>query len=199
MFIAASYLFGFAMFLGVFDRTGYSGPEGNLAFVIDHSDLFSLAIIVLYPLVAIALGILVAALRNRLAGNACGEIASVFGIAWIVLLFASGFVALTGLNAVITLAADDPDLALSTWTTISHIQNALGGGNELVGGVWMGLVSWLAMGSGQMPRPLAWLGMIIGGVGCLTIAPALADLVDIFGLGQIIWFAWLGIILLRKG
>jgi hypothetical protein len=35
-------------------------------------------------------------------------------------------------------------------------------------------------------------------VGIITIIPALNTLTGVFGLGQIVWFVWLGIILLRN-
>ena len=41
------------------------------------------------------------------------------------------------------------------------------------------------------------LGALVGAVGILTIIPALNALVAVFGLGQIIWFVWLGTVLLR--
>jgi hypothetical protein len=35
-------------------------------------------------------------------------------------------------------------------------------------------------------------------VGILSIIPGLSDLSGVFGLDQMIWFAWLGIVLLRN-
>ena len=42
------------------------------------------------------------------------------------------------------------------------------------------------------------LGVLVGAVGVLTIIPSLNALVGVFGLSQIIWFVWLGIVLLRS-
>jgi len=39
---------------------------------------------------------------------------------------------------------------------------------------------------------------LVGVVGIITIIPALNAMVAVFGLGQIIWFVWLGIVLLRS-
>jgi hypothetical protein len=38
----------------------------------------------------------------------------------------------------------------------------------------------------------------VGTVGIITIIPALNVLTGVFGLGQIIWFIWLGIAILRN-
>jgi hypothetical protein len=40
--------------------------------------------------------------------------------------------------------------------------------------------------------------VLIGVVGILTVVPALAVLQDVFGLTQIVWFVWLGIVMLRS-
>jgi hypothetical protein len=34
--------------------------------------------------------------------------------------------------------------------------------------------------------------------GLLTVVPALEMMAFVFGLGQIVWFVWLGIVLLRS-
>jgi len=39
---------------------------------------------------------------------------------------------------------------------------------------------------------------LVGAVGIITILPGLFDLVGVFALSQIIWFVWLGIVLLRS-
>ena len=54
-------------------------------------------------------------------------------------------------------------------------------------------------GNGGLPRALNYLGLVVGGAGILTIVPALGELGGImFGLGQIVWFVWLGMVMLRK-
>ena len=48
-----------------------------------------------------------------------------------------------------------------------------------------------------LPTWLNYLGIAIGVTGILTVIPPLAELGAVFGLGQIAWFAWLGIVMLR--
>jgi hypothetical protein len=45
---------------------------------------------------------------------------------------------------------------------------------------------------------LNWLGVIIGTAGILSLVPALNGLAVVFGLVHIVWFMWLGIVMLRK-
>jgi len=202
LFIAASYVFGFALFAGVIDRTGYDGPGGDIAFVSDHFGLLSAAIICLYPLAACALCVLTIALRERLGAlsgkGGWSDVAALFGAFWAALLFASGFVGLVGMEAVVGLAASAPATARSAWTALPITQDALGGGIELVGGVWMALISALSLRAGLTGKALGVLGIAIGAVGMATVVPAMTGWVDVFGLGQIVWFALLGTTLIRN-
>jgi hypothetical protein len=60
------------------------------------------------------------------------------------------------------------------------------------------LVSLAALRTGGLPKGMNILGVSVGAVGIITIIPALNALVAVFGLGQIIWFVWLGIAMLRS-
>ena len=46
---------------------------------------------------------------------------------------------------------------------------------------------------------LNYLGLVIGGAGIVSVVPALAEIfIFLFALGQIVWFVWLGIVMLRS-
>ncbi|HET9911357.1 MAG TPA: hypothetical protein VFQ13_05660, partial [Anaerolineales bacterium] len=97
------------------------------------------------------------------------------------------------------LYAKDPAQAALTWQGIEAMANGLGNANgEILGGLWALLVSLAALRAGGLPRGLNILGLLVGAVGIITIIPVLNALTGIFGLGQIIWFVWLGIVLLRS-
>ena len=52
---------------------------------------------------------------------------------------------------------------------------------------------------GGLPTGLNILGLAVGATGILWLIPGLTDLLTgVFGLSQIIWFVWLGIVLLRS-
>jgi hypothetical protein len=78
------------------------------------------------------------------------------------------------------------------------VTEGLGGsGGELLGGLWVLLVSVAALRTGGLPKVLKWLGVAIGTAGVLSVVPVLKDLAYGFGLLQIVWFVWLGIVMLR--
>ena len=86
------------------------------------------------------------------------------------------------------------------WQGIESVANGLGNANgEILGGFFALLVSLAALRFGGLPKGLNLLGLLVGTVGIISIIPGLTDLmVGIFGLSQIVWFVWLGIVLLRS-
>lgn len=130
------------------------------------------------------------------AGRARPGTAAVFGAIWAGLVLASGMIAIIGLGTVADLADADPVRAQPVWSAIDSVQNGLGGGNEIVGGLWVLLISWAALDTGALPRGLNYLGVVAGVAGLVTVVPALEPVGAIFGLGLIVWFAWAGIVML---
>ena len=128
------------------------------------------------------------------------QVATAIGIIWAGSLIASGMVANAGIAPVVALYAKDPAQAALTWQGIESVASGLGNGNgEILGGLWALLVSLAALRAGGLPKGLNILGLLVGAVGIISIIPGLTEVVvGIFGLGQIIWFVWLGIILIRN-
>ena len=120
-----------------------------------------------------------------------------FGVIWVGLVIASGMIANIGLAAVIKLSVNEPEQAMSLWLTVNIIVEGLGGGNEVVGGFWLLLLSCAALKSQQFSKTLSYFGLFIGLAGIMTIYPA-DVLTEIFGMGQIVWFVWLGTSMLVK-
>jgi len=91
----------------------------------------------------------------------------------------------------------DPSHAATVWLAISSVLEELVGRIEIVGGIWILLVTWAALLAGRLPRALNALGVVVGVAGVLTVVPALEVLGIGFRLGEIVWGVWLGIVLLR--
>jgi hypothetical protein len=104
-----------------------------------------------------------------------------------------------GTTVVVDLYSTDPNQAAATWLAINPVVEGLGGGNEIVGGIWTLLVSVAALRAGQLHRVLNYVGVVVGMAGILSAIPALGDVGGgIFGLTQIVWFLGLGILLVRN-
>ena len=78
-----------------------------------------------------------------------------------------------------------------------YVPEALVGKVEVVGGIWILLVTWAALLAGRHPRALNYLGGVVGVAGVLTVVPALEVLGIGFRLGEIVWIVWLGIVWFR--
>jgi hypothetical protein len=211
LIMAMTWLVGFAVFLGVLAPAGYfdEGVDavGKARILVDNQAVVSISYLTAFVVFGIFLVVLSLALYERLKSGApaMAQIATVFGIIWAGLVIASGMVANVGIAAVADLFGNDPVQAGSAWLVIEIVQLGLGGGNEIVGGVWVLLTGWAALRAGEFPRVLNYFGMVIGVSGILTVIPILALLgaVEIlgfvFGLGLLVWFVWLGSIMLRGG
>jgi hypothetical protein len=125
------------------------------------------------------------------------QVATAVGLIWAGLVVASGLLIINDLGVVAELYGQDPAQAATVYMALSAVESGLGGAVELPGGLWLLLVSWAAWRGGELPKGLNYLGLLVGAAGVLTAVPTLGELGAVFGLGSIVWFLWLGIVLLR--
>lgn len=201
MYMAISHLIGIVIFLVVLDYLSITDPAQKVALNVDKQTIVFSTNLLMYVFFGFALVILSLALYDQMKSGAPAlmQVGTAVGIIWAGSLIASGMVANAGLATVVALYARDPAQAVVTFQAIEAMANGLGNANgEILGGMWTLLVSLAAVRGGGLPKALNILGLLVGAVGILTILPALNDLTGLFGTGQIIWFVWLGIVLLRS-
>ena len=87
--------------------------------------------------------------------------------------------------------------AATVWLAIGPVFEVLVDRVEIVGGIWVLLVTWAALLAGGLPRRLNYLGVVTGVAGVLTVVPAFGVLGIGFRLGEMVWFGWLGIVWFR--
>jgi hypothetical protein len=200
LFMAISHLIGIVIFLIVLDYLNITDPVQKIALNVDKQMVVFSTNLLMYVFFGFALVVLSLALYDKMKSDApaLSQVATAIGIIWAGSLIASGMVANAGLATVIPLYAKDPAQAALTWQGLEAVVNGLGNANgEILGGVWTLLASLAALRSGGLPKALNALGLFVGAIGIITIIPTLTDFTGLFGVGQIIWFAWLGIMLLR--
>lgn len=199
--LALIYVIGFIVLLTILRPIHANGftPAEKIAFVLDRKEAYQVWIFIIYVFFGINLSLLVTALSQRWPGRAKAkmQLASVFGFLWVGLTIASGMITHIGLQALSKLFLTSPEQAALLWMMIEIIQNGLGGGVELVGGVWVLLTTKVAQQVNGLCKTINVLGWAIGLVGILTVIPGLSGLGAIFGLLQIVWFTFLGLYLLR--
>lgn len=199
---AGTFAFGIAMFATTF--VDYTDPDATPAetvdFLVDHQGAllaWYIGIFIVFGAALVPLGL---ALRKRLVDEAptLANVGVVFAAIWAALMFATGMISNIGIEAVADLAESDPDRAVTVWSSIDIVTNGLGGGNELVGGIWILLVSIAGLLTARLPRWLNVVGVITAVAGLATVIPAFEAIEMVFGLGSIIWFVGIGIALIRN-
>jgi hypothetical protein len=201
LYMAVAHLLGIVIFLVILDYLSITDPAQKVALNVDKQLIVFSTNLLMYVFFGFALIVLSLALYDRLksVAPALMQVASVIGIIWASSLIASGMVANAGLAGVVALYAKDPAQAVLTFQGIEAVASGLGNANgEILGGIWTLLVSLAALWASGLPKALDILGLLVGAVGIMTILPAVNDLTGVFGLGQIVWFVWLGVLLLRS-
>jgi len=197
LYAGAAYVVGIIGFLLV---VGWpDDPVQQVAVIVNNQVTQHLLYVIVYQVWAFFLVVLTLALYERLNADspAIMQIAKAIGMIWATVVIASGMIFNIGMDNVVNLYATDPAQATTLWLAISSVTNGIGGGNEILGGLWMLLISWVALQAGALPKALNYLGIVVGLAGILSALPGLGDVGLIFGLIQIVWFIWLGIVMLR--
>ena len=201
LYEAAAYLVGMIGFLAVVNVSSVADPVQQVALMADHLAFLYIMHLFIYVVWGIFMIVLALALYERLkAGSpAIVQTATVFGMFWGCVIIIAGMIHNVGMQTVVALNGKDPTQAGTIWLTIHSVFEGLGGANEVIGGIWILLLSWAALRTGELSKVLNYLGVVVGAAGIISIVPALAELfIMIFALGQIVWFVWLGIVLLRS-
>jgi hypothetical protein len=200
LYLAAAYLAAMPYYLVFVKIQDVVDPLEKVALIVANHASMRVMCLISYVIFGIVLAILALALYARLRVRApiLTQTATAVGLIWAFVLVASGMIYNAGMAAVVGLHGTDPAQAVSVWQTIEPVAEGLGGsGGELLGGLWVLLVSIAALRTHGLTRVLNWLGVAIGAAGVLSVVPALKDLAYGFGVLQIAWFVWLGIVMLR--
>ncbi len=174
-------------------------PEQAVEFVILNHTLISVWNFIIYILFGVLLAVLVIELHRELSpvDPFLSHLAAVFGIVWITLVIGSGMLANHGLSSVVHMASEQPAMAQSLWVSIMTIKEGLGGSNEIVGGIWVLLVSITIWKKHVFTPVLPVIGVVAGFAGILSTAPPLSSLGAVFGLLLIVWFLGLSLVMMR--
>ena len=202
LYLAVAYLIGMALFIVVLDMPSITDPAQKAALLVEMQGVVFATNLLMYVFFGVFLIVLALALYDRLKAGAPAlmQAATALGVIWAGALIASGMVANAGIAPVVALHATDPAQAAMTWQGIEIVANGLGNGNgEILGGLWALLVSLAALRAGGLTKGVNLLRVLVGAVGIASLIPPLTDLLTgVFGLSQLVWFVWLGILLLRS-
>jgi hypothetical protein len=200
LYIAVAYLAAIPYFVLLVNYPGVVDPIQQFLMLGDNYASMYWMHVFSFEFVALALIVVTLAIYQRLkeVAPSTARFATVVGLIRAGLLLASVMVFDYGMGVVVRLYATAPAQAVSAWQVIEPVAQALGGSRgEILGGVWFLLISVVALRAKVFPRALNWLGVVVGTAGILSLVPALSAVESAFGLLGIVWFTWLGIVMVR--
>lgn len=200
---AATNFLAIVMFI-ILAPQGYGSddPGQAVAFFAGTQTFMHLLYQIQYLLFGVSLIFLTLALSERLKAGSpvLTQAVTTFGLLWAFLVIVIGTLAINNLNTIVKLYGDSPAQAATVWLTLNAMESGLGGGGgeTIVNAVWLLLLGWAAWRVSEFPRMLNYLGVGIGVAGIVSVVLASLGLMVVYGLGLILWLAWLGIVLLLR-
>ncbi len=202
---AATYVFGFVLLVTVLAPLGFGSADIDsraiVKFIGSQAGILILWNSVIYIVNALALVVLVVSVHARLRATTpdWASMTRAFGLVWATLVIGAGMIANVAVERAAHLAAVDFERAVALWEMLHAVENGLGGGNEIAGGVWIGCVSVAGLIGRSLGKVAIGLGLMTGAGGMLTLIPAIGDIAGVvIGLGAIAWFVAIGFVLVNS-
>jgi hypothetical protein len=200
---ASTNLLGIVMFIALGSK-GYGSDDPSLAvaFYADNQALVRVLYLIQYLVFGVSLIFLSLALNERLKAGSLvlAQAVTTFGLIWAFLVIVIGTLSINNLGTVVKLYGENPAQAAMAWLTFDSVEKGLGGGGgeTIINALWFLLLGWAALRARELPRILNYLGVGIGVAGIISVVLASLGLMIVYGLGLIIWFVWLGIVMVRR-
>ncbi len=163
----AAYAVAMVWFLILLSPLLNAGPRQHMAFVADNQAIMYVGILISYWVPGATLVVMALALYERMKNGspALMQIATVFGCIWAALIIGSGNLMLSDFGVVAKLYGNNPVQAETVWLGLDAVETGLVSGNEIVGSVWVLLLSLAALrtkGASQGAK-LSWRAARCGG------------------------------------
>jgi uncharacterized Tic20 family protein len=197
--LALCYVIGFVclfLFLGPLVE-GQLSKDERLAFFLNNKLGLQFWYLIIYVLFGILLIPLISILKTHFKRNILNEFGSIVGFIWAAFVIASGFIFTIGIEKISQIQLDSSDQYVIL-TSIQIVQDALGGGVDLLGGIWVLCIGLMGLRSDTFHKYFNLYSLLLGAVGILNVLPFFYSLGGVFGMLQITWFIWLGSLMWRN-
>ena len=201
IYLGLAYAAGIGLFLVILDLPSITSVEQKLQLVAANSLLIHAMHLAIYVIFGVVLTVFVFAMHETLKDVAprSARFASVLGFMWAGLLIASGMVTIAGIGRAIELLETNPSAAALYWSVVETVADGIGlGQGEILGGLMTLLFSLAALRGQVFPKILNYLGIVVGAAGVVSVLPGLHDIAALFGITQLVWFIWLGVLFLWR-
>lgn len=189
-----SYIGGIFVYLQLLKYDSVSTADEQLAIIGNNPVLVHITTLHIYIIFSFGIILLATYLYLKLKDQqpVLGLLSLISGVVWSTLLIASGFITM-GVTTLLMNGTPVSEIA-AAWQAIDIVSNALGGGNELIGGIFTGLVSLALYKTRYSSLATSLLGAVVFIGGIVSALPYSADVgIGIFVISQILWFftlAW---------
>lgn len=202
---AASYVFALGLLMAMMTPLTDSNLGFNeyMTFLIAHQRLNFIWNFLLYIVHGAALMILVLAYYERLKDDApiLALIGTGFGFIWTGFVLLSGFICLSGTEALITLYAKQPEQAEVLKILLNNLTFGIDISDRYLGSLWVGLISLAAWKNRRFPLYANIIGLALSSsalvVGLISPINNVTGSL-IFGMGVLIWWIITGICMLKN-
>jgi hypothetical protein len=200
---ALCFITGFALYFTLLAQPGYplmdQDPAPQILFMIEHSSILYTWYLIIYLIFGFCLIVLVPILhqQQKKVFPLLSQQAAILGLIWAGLVIASGMLASVGMGHIMEVHARDTEQAKTSWLVVQITVDALGGGNEIVGGLWILMTNLISIQQSILARWLSITGIVAGLAGILTLIPELEAMAVLFGLGCIAWFGGFSVALMN--
>jgi hypothetical protein len=202
---AATIILGAVVYATLLVPKGFGSnpdPSRIVALLADNQATMRLWLQIIWLAFGACLIFLSLALHERLKAGSpeLAQAVTIFTLIWAVLVIVVGTLSINDLDTVVRLFGQDPAQAATVWLTLDTVETGLGagGGETIVTGLWLLLLSWAALQARALPRLLNYLGVVVGLADVLYVFTASDAVLSVSALGLIVWFVWLGIVMLRS-
>lgn len=184
-----SYIGGIFVYLQLLKYDSATSPSEQLAIISSNPVLVHITTLHIYVMFSFGIIVLATYLYLKLKDQQpiLGLLGLVTGVIWATILIASGSISM-GITTLLMNGTSASEL-VSVWQAVDIVSNALGGGNELIGGVFTGLLSLAMYKAHYSSLATSVLGAVVFIGGTISALPYLADIgIGIFVISQILWF-----------
>lgn len=198
--MALCYITLFVLYGAVIDMPIEATTAQNIAYLIENKGLFNLSYILGYIAFACLLCfcVYVTSCLYQQASKTTMAMASLFGYFWVVVLLCTGMIGISANELLASQNLTHPATAEVIFHTRNLMTESLGGGIEFIGGVWLLLLALASLRHKLLSTPLTLFTLVKGAIGVVTLFCTDSLLREMFGVTGIIWFIWMGIVLLKK-
>lgn len=201
----ATNLFALAIYATLLVPNGFGSDNlGQIVTFLANNQIFMHVFdIIIYLIFGMSLVFLSLGLYERLKVGSIvlAQAVTNFGLIYSVVVILAGTLSISNSSTIIKLYGENPVQAATIYLTLDSVATGLGagGGETMISAVWIILLSWVALRASELPKALNYLGLAVGVAGIFSVLlPSLLPLAVVYGLGLIVWLAWLGIDMLCR-